>query len=266
MPVPAALPMTGRIHRCRATPNKTASAPPTRPIATIEVTTITPTCRGIMPIDLSTPISWTRSRVLSTTVLNTPSAATPASSRQRLDVGVRIGAAGQRDLEAAGRRALDEAGQPGRVHDDRVLPDAAERLADDVDAALTEFGADGDVIAYLGAGEPEHPRSGHGLVRAVVPAPGDQRVADPGGVPMVGADLQRLRGAGEVDLRLAHPHQPGGAGLGLDGRTDGGRVGGLGRGRDLGRDRAGPGSAGPGQLNTDLHGGRPAEGGLHPGQ
>ena len=70
----------------QAQPSGTASAPPTRPIVTIEVTTITPTCRGVMPIDLSTPISWTRSRVLSTTVLNTPSAATPASSRLRVEI------------------------------------------------------------------------------------------------------------------------------------------------------------------------------------
>ncbi|MDQ1030496.1 hypothetical protein QF035_008078 [Streptomyces umbrinus] len=54
---------------------------PTAPSVAIDVTIITVTWRGVIPIALSMPRSRRRSRVLSTTVLKTPSAATVPSTR-----------------------------------------------------------------------------------------------------------------------------------------------------------------------------------------
>jgi hypothetical protein len=51
------------------------------PVTTTEAMTIEMVCRGVMPSALCTPRSCTRSRVSSTTMLSTPSAATVTSMR-----------------------------------------------------------------------------------------------------------------------------------------------------------------------------------------
>ena len=75
----AAVPITGTTPLCTSTPSGTPTIPASRPISVTEHTTIAMTCRGVMPTDLNTPRSCTRSRSWSTTVFSTPSPATTTS-------------------------------------------------------------------------------------------------------------------------------------------------------------------------------------------
>jgi len=69
-----------------AMPAGTPITPAIRPVPATQHTTMAMVCRGVIPIALNTPRSWTRSRVLSTMALSTPSPATAASSRVRVPI------------------------------------------------------------------------------------------------------------------------------------------------------------------------------------
>lgn len=125
-----------------------ASRDPSAPRAAIEVTVITVTWAGVMPMDLSMPRSRRRSWVLRATVLNTPREATAASGA--VSVGRSVTTLLGRDLsntELAAELTLSEAtvkSHVARIFAKLTLRDRAQAVVLAYETGLVRAGGPPD--------------------------------------------------------------------------------------------------------------------------